>query len=239
MKKAMIGVVPLVDIEKESYWMVPGYMKGIQEAGGLPVMLPLTAEQADIRQMGETMDGFLFTGGHDLSPELYGEKALPQCGERCPERDAMEKELLLTALELDKPILGICRGIQLINGVLGGTLYQDLPAQHPSPIQHHQAPPYDIPVHRVEIRGGTPLWDLLHKKELSVNSYHHQAIKELSSRLQVMAVSEDGLTEAVWMEGKRFVWAVQWHPEFSYRKDPDSRKIFEAFVKSCNSQYFN
>ncbi len=236
MKKAMIGVVPLVDTEKESYWMVPGYMQGIQEAGGLPVMLPLTADRTDIRQIAETMDGFLFTGGHDVSPEVYGEKPLPQCGECCPERDAMEKELLLAALELDKPVLGICRGIQFINGVLGGTLYQDLPSQRPSDVEHHQTPPYDIPVHKVEILRGTPLWDLLQKNELSVNSYHHQAIKKLSPQLQVMAVSEDGLTEAVRMEEKNFVWAVQWHPEFSFLTDPDSRKIFQIFVEHADQK---
>lgn len=233
MKKTLIGIVPLIDTEKESYWMLPGYMEGIMQAGGLPVMLPVTQEEAAIRQLTETCDGFLFTGGQDVAPELYGEKRLQECGECSPERDKMESILLVEALKADKPVLGICRGIQFMNAALGGSLYQDIPTQRPSKLEHHQTPPYDLPVHEVRLEPDTPLYDILQTDTLAVNSYHHQAVKQLASGLQVMARAEDGLTEAVFMPGKRFVWATQWHPEFSYKTDENSRKIFQAFVSAC------
>jgi len=236
MKKSIIGIVPLIDYEKESYWMLPGYMQGILKAGGLPVMLPLTADKDVIRQSVSLCDGILFTGGQDVSPELYGEEKREECGECSPQRDRMEKILLEEALCADKAILGICRGIQWINVALGGTLYQDIPAQFETSQEHHQMPPYDIPVHRVKIKEQTPLYELIGMTDIRVNSYHHQAVKEISSKLEVMAISEDGLTEAVYMPEKKFVWAVQWHPEFSYRTDENSRKILRAFVAAAGNE---
>lgn len=228
----MIGLVPLTDRERESYWMLPGYMKGIEDAGGLPVMLPLTADDGLIRQIAEEMDGFLFTGGQDVSPALYGQERSEHCGECSTERDEMERRLFALVYEKDKPALGICRGIQLINVLMGGTLYQDLPTEHISDIRHRQNPPYDIPCHAVTVLEESPLYKLLKKDVLKVNSYHHQAVRDLADGLEQMAVSEDGLTEAVRVCGKRFIWAVQWHPEFSFCKDEDSRKIFWKFVRS-------
>lgn len=233
MEKSVIGIVPLIDYERESYWMLPGYMQGIIEAGGLPVMLPLTDDRSLIYRLVSVCDGFLFTGGQDVSPELYGEEKTIHCGECSPERDRMEMALLEEVLREDKPLLGICRGIQFLNAALGGTLYQDIPAQVKTETEHHQTPPYDIPVHEVRIKEDTVLYDLLMTPRLKVNSYHHQAIKELSSQLRVTAVSDDGLIEGVYMPGKKFVWAVQWHPEFSYQTDKNSRKIFGAFVNAA------
>lgn len=235
MQKPMIGILPLTDMEKDSYWMLPGYMKGIEEAGGIPVMLPLTEDETILERLAESFDGFLFTGGQDVSPELYGEEVLPECGECSPERDAMERILLEKILMSGKPLLGICRGIQLLNAALGGTLYQDLPAQHPGEINHHMTPPYDRAVHKVTLKPSAPLYEILGTGEIAVNSYHHQAVKELAKALEVSAVSEDGLVEGVYMPDKKFVMAVQWHPEFSYLKDENARKIFEAFVKACAS----
>ena len=123
MEKPIIGVTPLWDEEKKSYWMLPGYLEGVKEAGAIPVILPLTTNGADIAQLVDLCDGFLFTGGQDVDPQLYGEAMEPFCGELCPARDALEQELLRQALERDKPILGICRGIQFLNAALGGTLY--------------------------------------------------------------------------------------------------------------------
>ena len=233
MKKPVIGVVPLYDDEKESLWMLPGYMDGIAEAGGIPIMLPLTSDKDAIRQLLDTVDGILLTGGHDVSPEIYGEEKLDDSVVCNKARDSMEKELLKQALEKDIPILGICRGIQFINAYLGGTLYQDLGKQHHSDTEHHQKPPYDIPAHDVKILTDTELYRLLNTDRISVNSYHHQAIKEASDVLKVMAVSEDGLTEAVELPGKKFVWALQWHPEYSYKTDDNSRLIFKEFVNHC------
>ena len=236
MNKPLIGILPLVDIERESYWMLPGYMKGIEEAGGTSVMLPLTSDKETLRKFVNYFDGFLFTGGHDVSPSLYREEVSAQCGECCPQRDKMETILLPMVLEQDKPVLGICRGLQLINVALGGSLYQDLPTQHPSSVCHRQPAPYDQPIHPVELVPDTPLQKCLRKEELPVNSCHHQGIKELASGLQPMAYAQDGLVEAVWKPGSRFVWAVQWHPEFSHKVDENSRKIFRDFVKAASER---
>lgn len=231
--KPFIGVVPLVDQERESYWMLPGYMQGILSAGGVPVMLPLTGAPEVIDQLTAAFDGFLFTGGQDVSPSLYKQAPLPQCGLCCPQRDSMETALFHAALDADKPVLGICRGIQLINAVLGGTLYQDLPTQHLSHTVHSMTPPYDRAVHGVTVLPQTPLADLLACRTLWVNSYHHQAVKDLSPRLKPMALSEDGLVEAAYMPDRRFVMAVQWHPEFLYRRDQSAAALLQAFVQAA------
>lgn len=147
-----------------------------------------------------------------------------------PRTDALERELLNRALEQDKPILGICRGIQFLNVALGGTLYQDLPTEHPSRIEHSMKPPYDRAAHAVRILPDTPLAALLQKMELDDNSCHHQAIKALAPVLVEIARSTDDLIEAVYLPGKTYVWALQWHPELTLHTDEDSRKIFEAFV---------
>lgn len=231
MRKPIIGVVPLVDQERESFWMLPGYMNGIEQAGGIPIMLPLTSDEDDLQQMVRELDGFLFTGGQDISPNLYAEKTTPMCGQRCKERDAMEAVLFRLVYETDKPLLGICRGIQSINVIMGGTLYQDLPSEHPSSIVHCQHPPYDVPIHTVSILPESPLYELLHKKTLMVNSYHHQAVKMLAPKLSVMATSEDGLVEAVYVPYKQFIWGIQWHPEFSCMTDESSRDIFSEFIQ--------
>lgn len=232
MERPMVGIIPLVDKERESYWMLPGYMEGLASEGAIPVMLPLTSDQAVLEQIVEKFDGFLFTGGQDVSPAIYGEETLPVCGDCCKERDEMERKLLALAWEQDKPVLGICRGIQFINAVLGGTLYQDLPSQKPSEVEHHQSPPYDEPIHDVRIVENSPLHRLLCQMKLSVNSYHHQGVKELSPKLDAMAYSTDGLVEAVYAPEKKYIWAVQWHPEFSFLKDSNSRIIFQSFVES-------
>jgi putative glutamine amidotransferase len=236
MAKPVIGLAPLWDEEKDSLWMLPGYMDGITQAGGLPLMLPLTADTAALGQLAGICAGFLFTGGQDLFPGLYGAAVLPRCGPVCETRDAMEQALFsLAVLEQNKPALGICRGIQLFNVLLGGTLYQDIPSQFPeSPLRHQQKPPCDQPSHQVTIEPGSPLHALLGVDRLAVNSSHHQGIAELSPRLSPMARAEDGLVEAVYMRDRAFVWAVQWHPEMA-PAESGSGKIFRAFVDACGS----
>ena len=135
-------------------------------------------------------------------------------------------------MEGNKPILGICRGIQFINAMLGGTLYQDLPTQIVSNVEHHQSPPYDEPIHSVRIIENTPLHLLLEKNVIYVNSYHHQGIKKLSKELRAMAYSSDGIIEAVYAPGKKYVWAVQWHPEFIFSKDSNNKKLFQSFANA-------
>ena len=232
-KRPVIGVIPLIDYNKKSYWMLPGYFGGIIEAGGLPVMLPLTSDIKVIEQIVSMCDGFIFTGGQDVEPKLYSERKISACSECSPERDAMEVLLLDHIIELDKPILGICRGIQLINAALGGTLWQDIPSQFSDMVPHCQKPPYDVSIHEVSIEHSSPLYDLLKTDTIPVNSYHHQGIRSLSPELKSMAYAPDGLVEAVCAPGHRFLWAIQWHPELSYRKDINSRLIFKEFVRHC------
>ena len=228
--KPVIGLVPLVDEGRKSLWMLPGYMEGIAGAGGLSFMLPLSGDEADLSRLFSLCDGLLLTGGHDVSPALYGEAPLPVCGACCPERDRMESILLRLAMAENKPVLGICRGLQFMNAALGGSLWQDLPSQHPSGVNHHGAPPYDRPVHEVSLVQDSPLQTLLGQECLFVNSSHHQAVKALAPGLVPMAFSPDGLTEAVYMPGKPFFWAVQWHPERLFRKDEGNGRIFRAFI---------
>ncbi len=235
MSKKIIAVVPLWDDEKESIWMLPGYMNGIKEAGAIPVILPLSSSAEDVLKVFEMCDGLLMTGGQDVSPSLYKEQSRMNCGAPCAERDLLESALYAKALEQDKPVLGICRGIQLINVLQGGTLYQDLPSEYESSIEHHMEPPYTRVAHNVSIKKQTPLFELLLTETLGVNSYHHQAVKNLGADLEVMAVSEDGLVEAVRHAGRRFVWAFQWHPELDFHVNPNSRKIFDAFINACEA----
>ena len=145
----------------------------------------------------------------------------------------MEAKLLKYAMDADKPVLGICRGIQFLNAALGGTLWQDLPAQHPSRVAHRQTPPYDKPAHPVSILPDTPLAEALGERELMVNSYHHQAVRELAAPLRAMAIAPDGIVEAAEHPEHRFIWGVQWHPEFAWRSDPAAKIIFQAFVDAC------
>lgn len=233
MRKAVIGLSPLYDREKDSYWMLPGYMKMVERCGALPLMLPLTTEESLLTAAFELCDGILLTGGQDVSPSLYGQLPSGLCGEVCEERDEMDRRLLISAIGTDKPVLGICRGLQLMNAALGGTLYQDLPTEYGTAAEHCMKPPYDRGVHSARILDDTPLHDLLGVDEISVNSYHHQAVKDPASCLKPMAISEDGLIEAMYMPGKRFIWGVQWHPEFSYEKDHRCFRIAEAFVNAC------
>ncbi len=238
-EKPIIGVAPLVDEQRESYWMLPGYFEGILEAGGVPVMLPLTDDAEVLGRALSACDGLLITGGQDVAPELYGEaapEAVALVGETCPERDRMEAALLPLAIERDLPVLGVCRGIQVINALLGGALWQDLPTQRPSGIEHHGTPPYDVPVHTVEVMAGTPLAEAIGAGEHAVNSYHHQAVRRLAPGLEAMAASPDGLVEALWRPASRFLWAVQWHPEFAHRVDEASRQIFSAFVAAARAR---
>ncbi len=230
-KAPLIGVTPLWDAARQSVWMLPDYLDGIKAAGGIPVVLPLDLSDEDAERIVETCDGFLFTGGQDVSPALYGMKDATGTIVSSPERDKLESLLLSKALEADKPILGICRGLQFINAFMGGTLWQDLPSQHPSEIVHRQGKPYGVPTHQVALSGD--LQTLLGKDVLDVNTLHHQAIKDLCSGLTPMAVAPDGIIEAAQMVGKRFVWAVQWHPEYLFRTDKDSLAIFSCFVEHC------
>lgn len=231
--RPVIGLVPLFDDEKESYWMLPGYMKVLEKCGALPIMFPLTSDEEELKQAFDLCDGLLFTGGHDVGPYVYGKEASKECGIPCRQRDDMESFLLNAALEEDKPVFGICRGIQFINACLGGDLYQDLPTEYDCKVEHHMTPPYDRAAHKVNVLEGSMLAGIIGAGIHEVNSYHHQAVKTPADVVEVMAFSEDGLVEAVSVKNKKFAVGVQWHPEFSYEVNEDSRKLVQAFVDAC------
>ncbi len=231
--KPVIAVSPLVDKERNSYWMLPGYMKGIEAQGAIPVMPSLSADPDALDLLLERCDGFLLAGGQDVGPSLYGEEKRPCCGETLKERDVMDRNILLRAVAADKPVLGICRGLQLINAAFGGTLHQNLPTERPSLVQHKMEPPYDRAAHMISLLPDTPLRRLLQTNECAVNSCHHQGVKELARGLQVMAKASDGLVEALRMPDRLFVWGVQWHPEFSFQADERAARIFAAFVDAA------
>lgn len=228
----IVGVLPLWDDEKQSLWMLPGYLEGLVSTGVLPVMLPLCDDVSVLDAVLEKVDGLLFTGGQDLSPDLYGERRLGTCGEVCPKRDAQESYLLKKAIKQGLPFLGICRGLQILNVATGGSLFQDLPSQRNSKISHCMKPPYDRSVHEVKLSSGGMLFNIFGKEELQVNSYHHQGIKVLSHCLESEAVSEDGIVEAARVKNGGFELGVQWHPEFFSRNDMRSYLLFEAFAKA-------
>lgn len=230
--KPIVGIMPLWDDEKDSIWMLPGYMDGISQAGATPIIFPFSNNEEELTRLIDMCDGILFTGGQDVTTTLYNEETIEGLVSTCEKRDSMEMLVLKICMRKNKSILGICRGIQFINVALGGSLYQDLPTQHPSNVEHNQRPPYNKPIHEVVLTNGSPLYSCLQVDKLQVNSCHHQAIKELSTQLQVMATSSDGLIEAVYMPTYKFLWALQWHPEFSYDIDINGQKIFKAFIDS-------
>lgn len=232
--KPVIGLVPLYDEKLNSYWMLPEYMQAIEEAGGLAVMLPLTNQKDVLEQLAQKIDGLLLTGGHDIEPSFYQQARLEQCQVTCPLRDEMEKILLDIFYQADRPVLGICRGLQFLNVYLGGTLYQDLPTQINSPLKHSMQPPFDAVAHEVDLVSDTPLADLLQVKILGVNSRHHQAIDQLAPDLKAMAYSKDGLVEAIYAPDKRYIFALQWHPEHM-KASLSSQLIFKQFIQQAKS----
>ncbi len=231
MKKKLIALSPLWDNDDNRIWMRITYPDAIRNCGAIPMILPLHVCAEDAIQVLDLCDGLILTGGPDLHPALFGEEIKPACGSICPARDVLEQTLYHHALERDMPVLGICRGIQAINVFQGGTLYQDLPTEKPSDCRHEMEKPYDRVIHQVTLSG--PLRELLAMEQLGVNSIHHQALKDLGKDLEVMAVADDGIVEAVRHKDKKFVWGVQWHPEFSFNADEYSRKIMKAFVAAC------
>lgn len=231
--RPIIGVIPLWNSTKNNWWMRTNYMTSIEAAGGIPVMLPLTSNVDVLRQIATQFDGFLFTGGHDIDPSLYNEEMLPECTTLCPARDSMESILFKEIFPLDKPIFGICRGLQLFNVLLGGSLYQDLITQHETTTDHRAQIPYDRAVHKVSIIPSTPFSEIIPCEEMGVNSRHHQAIKVLAPSLKVGAISDDGLIEAVYIPEKKFFLATQWHPELPLETEMYSANLFKAFVDAC------
>lgn len=208
------------------------YTDAVSRAGGLPILLPAVSRQDEIEMFARLCDGILVTGGKDVAPLLYGEMTHPQCGEYDLEVDRCHIALIRAAVQAGKPVLGICRGLQLINVALGGTLYQDLPAQMPGAGGHLFSFIRSDAVHTVSIAEDSPLYRIFGKTTLEVNSIHHQALKDPGKGVVICAASPDGVAEAFTVPGKNIL-AVQWHPEMLLQRDDDSLCLFEAFIKLC------
>ena len=210
------------------------YTNAIECAGGLPLIIPYTENEESLKSYIDLCDGILFTGGGDIEPKLFGEGKKDFCTNVQKSRDKLELALFKKFFEQKKPIMGICRGAQLINVGLGGTLYQDKPTEIPSEIRHTQIEPKNIPSHTVKILSDTPLMELIGKEKMTANSFHHQAIKALGDGLSVMALADDGIIEAIYYTGKNYISAYQWHPERLIDKDCDNLKLFESFINVCS-----
>lgn len=247
-RKPLIGLTTSHNVATDEVFLTPYCPRGILAAGGIPVILPLEAKAEDLRQLVDMLDGVLFTGGPDAHPFLYGEDTRMGCGQASVKRDRMEMDLLKLVMEQRKPIMGICRGIQMINIGLGGTLYQDIPSQakRDCPIAHQQPFPSAVPSHTVNLVPGTKLAQIcgehagsasteavsVNAKPLSlkVNSTHHQAIKDLAPGLTACAYAPDGIIEGVVMNDYPYLVAVQWHPEYLWENDPAAMALFQALI---------
>ena len=224
---------------KQQEWqlLADDYIVAIERAGGVPVILPITEDIETLTPLLQKLDGILFSGGSDIDPNSYGEFPRFGLGLIEPKRDVHEIQLARKVLnETTLPVLGICRGIQLLTVATGGTLYQDLQSQRPEGINH--SVPKAVrhhPFHTVKIERDSLLHSIYQADELGVNSFHHQAIKELGNGFKATMTAPDGIVEAVEWEGNRFVVAVQWHPEMMEGQMANIRPIFNAFVEECKS----
>lgn len=229
--KPLIGITASTHREPPSDWVVNShdYFRAVHLAGGIPVLLPFIATEAEANEVLDRIDGLLLSGGCDVDPQLYGEDAHPRLGTVSPERDATELALARAALKRDLPILGICRGHQVLAVAVGGTLWQDIPAQVAKSIKHAQEAPRWFTGHRVTVKDGTRLQQIL-GSEFLVNTYHHQAVKAVPAGWVESATAPDGINEALEHPGYRFVLSVQWHPENFAGRPYSFAPLFEAFI---------
>lgn len=212
------------------------YVHAIEYAGGVPILIPVLNDLSMFDTLLPRLDGLLLPGGLDIAPSRYGEEPHPMLGDLTLQLDELELTLTSRALDEDMPIIGICRGIQLLNVALGGTLYQDLPAQHPGSVRHMNLNlPRSQPVHKVYIEAGSRMEKVLGTREFMANSLHHQAIKDPGKGVRVSGRAEDGVAELLEAPDYRFVMAMQCHPEEIYLQEPACARFFAAFVKACTA----
>ena len=208
-------------------------MKSIGDAGGLPVLIPLNMSNEDLDLLMLRLDGILFTGGYDIDPRQYGSQPHPKVEGVDTDRDRVEIHLVQELIRLGKPFFGICRGCQVINVALGGSLYEDLPEQFRGDIPHdNHDHPRNYLAHTVDVQSGSKLASILTVSSAWVNSLHHQGVNKLAGGLKIAAIASDGLIEAFELVNYPFGLAVQWHPE-ELQEHETMRALFQAFVRSC------
>ena len=235
--RPIIGVLAEIDNELSTK-VLNTYIHAIEMSGGIPILFPYVVECKTIEHFIDICDGFLFTGGADIDPKRYGEEASENIGAIQIHRDEFEFQVFEKVINTSKPILAICRGSQLVNVALGGTLYQDIPSEKPSEVLHKQEDFGSTPAHSVKLIADTPLLALVKQESIQVSSLHHQAIKTLGEGLEIMAVADDGIVEAIYLPRYQYLWAFQWHPERMFDTDMPSRLIFADFINACKPKGF-
>ena len=234
-KKPVIGLTSsfMVHEDTEKVFLPHSYFDAIRQFGGIPLLIPVLADPEELEYLLDCCDGLILTGGDDIDPAIYGEETLYDTVVVAPERDRQERIVINMAMERNLPILGICRGIQMLNVHFGGSLYQDIPSQIPSDVKHSMEKPYHRLSHMCLVEPGSPLHALCGSLRFGVNSHHHQAVKDLAPGFVALGRSEDGIVEAICHPGKPFCWGVQWHPERIWDIEPSSAKLFERFISAC------
>lgn len=237
MPQPLIGITACHVTTKEGHPAVRilrAYVTAVADAGGAPILIPPDLEEPSWRTLLSRLDGVLFSGGADISLDYFAGEPHPTI-EVEAERDAIELPLLRATVEADKPMLGVCRGLQVMNVALGGTLHTHILDQLPGALQHdwHDKPRNTL-AHPVRVEEGTRLAEILGSPLLQVNSLHHQGIKDLAPGLKATARASDGLIEGVELPENKFALAVQWHPEWMTEHE-EMRRLFKAFVESAGS----
>lgn len=214
------------------------YPDAIEMAGGVPVLLPYIEDSRSLRALYDKLDGILFSGGGDIDPSMYGEEPEAKLKDVSLERDAMERQLMQWAIEDDKPIFGICRGYQLMNVVLGGTLIQDIPSQTEN-MQNHDISTEKkdrwYVAHQLKVDSSSRLATIIGSEPIDANSHHHQAVKRVADQLQAVAWAEDGIIEGVELPRSRFAIGVQCHPESLVQNNRRWAKLFREFIKAAST----
>ena len=224
----VVIAMPRMSTDPEPTAAQSKYIESLARAGAGMRWVELNDPEQAV-QDALTCDGLLLPGGGDMDPKFYGQERIPACGEPNLLRDAAEPLLLRAFLAADKPVLGICRGIQVMNAVLGGDLYQDI-----KPFEHLPHNDHWAKVHTVTVRRGTLLSRILGQDTVLVNSQHHQAVDRVAPGFTLAALSEDGIVEAIEKPDARFCLGVQWHPEWLSDADPAMQSLFDAFVNACS-----
>ena len=231
--KPVIGIFPSYDNDKKQIFIDSVYIDEIVDSGGIPVIIPISADPKRNLEFIENLDGLILSGGVDIDPKYYGEENTGKSVDISPIMDEAESVLVRLAMETDLPILGICRGMQSLNVFCGGSLIQDIPSEHGFSVVHRLEKP-EIAFHDITIEKVSPLSEAIGFGTHHINSYHHQAIKTLAPGFSAAAVSADGIIESIYCKDKRYVLGVQWHPERDYHAVPDSKKILDKFIKVCS-----
>ena len=244
--KAIIGIsinslrdisqndVGQIGVEGQDWQLVASdYIRAVERNGGVPILIPNVKSIEDMSLVLDKIDGLLLSGGHDVNPRTYKKRNSGKAGNFDNIRDHQEIFMTEYALEKDIPILGICRGLQVLNITLGGTIHQDLPSA--GFFAHSMSNSLrNEPSHSLKILEDSPLYEIFKRDEIWTNSYHHQGINELGKGLKVAALSEEGLIESVYLDDKKFALAVQWHPEMMYDNE-EMNLIFKKFIKACKN----